>query len=132
MVTYLEDQGVTELNEASPKHLTLFLAHEWERPRLRARRDGDSADDGRISTEVIVRTYEIMRTFWKWVVASGYISLNPMETVRKPAKPEMLNRVLPTGCASQHRRHPLRALHNDPRFTHPGHLRDNIRRKRGC
>lgn len=96
MTTWLEAQGVTELGEVAPRHLTLFLTHEWERPRLRQRADGDRGEEGRISTETMVRTYEIMRTFWKWVAGAGYLQRNPMETVRKPAKPKLTRHALST------------------------------------
>lgn len=96
MTAWLEEQGVYELSAVTPRHLTLFLTHEWDRPRLRQRADGDRGEAGRISTETMVRTYEIMRTFWKWVAGVGYIHRNPMETIRKPAKPRLTRHALST------------------------------------
>lgn len=101
MIPFLEGQGVFELEDANPKALTLFLVNEWERPRLRKRRDGDRSLDagegyGQISTEVVVRTYEIMRTFFKWVVAQGYLSRQPMDGVRRPARSKLIREAVST------------------------------------
>lgn len=100
MIPFLEGQGIFELSDVTPKALTLFLVHEWERPRQRARRDGDRSRNaegtGRISTEVIVRTYEIMRTFFKWAVAQGYLERQPMDGVRRPARSKLVREAVST------------------------------------
>lgn len=100
MIPFLEGQGIVELSEVTPKALTLFLVHEWERPRARARRDGDRSRNaegtGKISTEVIVRTYEIMRTFFKWVAGQGYLTRQPMDGVRRPARSKLIREAVST------------------------------------
>lgn len=94
MLEALEADGIADLADVSPRHLTLFLAAEWERPRRTTRHDGDRADQNRISTSMVVATHAVLSIFWKWVHHQGYTAANPMASVRRPATPKLTRTAL--------------------------------------
>lgn len=86
-VPWLEENGIEELADLRPVHITAFMQAEFNRPRKKARRDGDRGQF--ISSSSLLRLFQNLKSFLKWCVASEYLVHSPMDNdiIRAPKQP---------------------------------------------
>lgn len=87
LMRYLDfsgDQGVTELDEVTPNHISLFAA--WLR-------EGD-ADHVPLAASSAARTVVALRGFHRFAVGEGLSTVDPADEVKPPVPPRRLPKAL--------------------------------------